>query len=1287
MVMYGGVSLCIYINGIAQELLNMVRATAEGDQPGTLRYADDQLSRVERVYRRLGRLLTDERAPGESAGDTDPVRTRFAVDILSGTSAGGINSIFLAKALANDEQMDQLKQLWMSEADIAKLINDNLSTRDTGLARPAAPEALLNGQRMYQKLVAAFDGMDEPVKHDLPRRPLVPELDLFVTATDIAGVPLPLRLADSVVFERRHRGVFHFSHKYDEDEKARRNDFAREYNPFLAFAARCTSAFPFAFEPMRLDDIDAVLDTIEGRRGQTEGRAKDSRWDDFLERFRTPPGVAAVDPRKRAFGDGGYLDNKPFSYAAESLLRREGGVPVDRKLIYIEPAPEHPERDPARAERRPDAIENVMAATVGLPRYETIREDLERVMARNRLTERVRVITHALEQDIEHAQERKGREATAAWGQRYVPDMVKIYGFPYGSYHRLRVAATTDWLAKVVSRAAGIGDGSDLVLGVRHLVRAWRNARFSPVPTEGAEPKRSENQFLLDYDLDFRIRRIGYLLSKINTFVALGEDEHRALLQITGSTPSPEEEAEFRAELVELKGELHPLYRRMIAARERLEARGASNPFHARMEELSSLSEDLTRLLKLSGRPQEEEAGRLLREGKREPLVQQAADEVQQIILGVRRPASDVVDQLKEENHPRELAAGARIARRLLWHYYDYYSDYDLVAFPILYSTEAGEEDTVDIIRISPEDAVFVFDEKRDARGRKKLAGTALFSFGGFLQENWRANDILWGRLDGAERIICSLLTDPRDRALRDGLLEEVSLAILRDEFKEANRDEVSRLMAESLVSVAAGRTETSAVSRVASRIGNDQLGNRLAAVFGECLDEREVLAYFREAYEVNRELDPQASLTSLARGTRVVGRMLEGITERHSRHGGRMQWLTRTGSWFWSLVQVAVPRSLPALVFDHWMGLLYAFALLLILLGVFAGAEVMGWGIRALGAMLLANVIVLFFRDFMRRRGRVGAVLVGLGAAAGALVVAAGTAWLARQLFTPSVLAAFPGWLQPWLRVAPVQALSGVLGVLMLLGGMWALLRRPWARLLPGGFASPALAAEFPADVGDLTKLTRGVLLDPIPQKPNETDAEMREREERERVRREHRERLPRTIVRGLYADYVFVAAYWILFVLLAAALVRLALGTRGGFVDLAALDRADLALLLAGLGAVLAGTAAAVMDVVENGRIHEAFTAGRGREEEWMARGIRLAAGWKWGLVFATVLLLSPLFFAAGMPYGPILGAYFVAVSVIGAWAAVARPRVLEWAFPALGAGLVAAAFVLGEALHLFP
>ena len=82
-VMYGGVSLAIYIHGVAHELLSLVRATARNKKSGEYVIPDQELKGAELVYRSLGETL----------------KAKFIVDILSGTSAGGINAVYLAKAL------------------------------------------------------------------------------------------------------------------------------------------------------------------------------------------------------------------------------------------------------------------------------------------------------------------------------------------------------------------------------------------------------------------------------------------------------------------------------------------------------------------------------------------------------------------------------------------------------------------------------------------------------------------------------------------------------------------------------------------------------------------------------------------------------------------------------------------------------------------------------------------------------------------------------------------------------------------------------------------------------------------------------------------------------------------------------------------------------------------------------------------------------------------------------------------------------------------------------------
>ena len=52
------------------------------------------------------------------------MRTRFVVDIVTGTSAGGINGVFLAKALATDRDIAALSDLWVREGDIDLRVRD-----------------------------------------------------------------------------------------------------------------------------------------------------------------------------------------------------------------------------------------------------------------------------------------------------------------------------------------------------------------------------------------------------------------------------------------------------------------------------------------------------------------------------------------------------------------------------------------------------------------------------------------------------------------------------------------------------------------------------------------------------------------------------------------------------------------------------------------------------------------------------------------------------------------------------------------------------------------------------------------------------------------------------------------------------------------------------------------------------------------------------------------------------------------------------------------------------------
>src|SRR5262245_39857089 len=148
---------------------------------------------------------------------------------------------------------------------------------------------------------------------------------------------MKLRLADRVVEEKRHKRVFRFRYRRDQpDSPAGGLHFSSEFNPILAFASRCTSAFPFAFEPMTAQDAQDVLRLFRKpneKQPDAESLAGVLSEDERTAMF-DPEVCEPIDFAHRAFTDGGYLDNKPFQHAIDALDDRRASLPVDRKLIY-----------------------------------------------------------------------------------------------------------------------------------------------------------------------------------------------------------------------------------------------------------------------------------------------------------------------------------------------------------------------------------------------------------------------------------------------------------------------------------------------------------------------------------------------------------------------------------------------------------------------------------------------------------------------------------------------------------------------------------------------------------------------------------------------------------------------------------------------------------------------------------------------------------------------------------------------------------------------------------------
>ena len=898
-VMYGGVSLAIYINGVANELYEMACATPKAGETNCDRstrgvyWKASWLRGSEELRRRYLAHLSDPATPDPLKDPALPViteRTRFVVDVISGTSAGGINGAFLAKALANGQEFAPLKDLWIQEGNIESLLNDEASYQGLKYARNNSPtQSLLNSDRMYVKLLGAFQTMAPAMPPaDGNASPLVDELDLYMTTTDIRGAVVPLRLFDEVVYEKRFKEFYHFQYSAAEP----RNDLCNDNAPFLAFAARCTSSFPFAFEPMTVADAQRLYNAKPGIKAIDFGV-----WKHFFTGL--PSDDMSKDElwRSRAFGDGGYLDNKPFSYVADALTWRLGERPMERKLIYVEPVPTHPETerqifvDKHGNPQKPDAIENAFRALNTIPQYETIREDLEAILARNRRIERVERIVHQVEADIDTRpvdpfKRLKLKDGKVPdWSTLDMGEMIDYYGVAFLPYRHLRMTTVTDDIADRLAVWWKIDRRSDRFYALRAMARVWREGRYyenrsDPKPGQTA----SINQFLADFDVKYRLRRAGFLLRKVHLLRGLaiklkqGKDgdllsdvERRLLKRLADcqhSLPSMDLDAiiaalnclaaGFGKALQEIRATVWmpappdaDAARFRAAARETLNQllglllgeRGLSvlhtstgepvpikvedlpppSPLHtlqenvfARAEVLFSLAAgasltaiqglleaDLAALragcAKVAGRSsggQPPHVADLLGDPRLVP-VKGASNGEAATTNGESEPKAPAANGESESVVKVEVddtvgfCGGAldsptgKVLREFFAEYYLRFDEYDQMSFPLYYDTGTGEPSTVAVHRVSPEDACSLIDEGKGLR--RKLAGTAVANFGAFLDVRWRRNDIMWGRLDGCERLLTALFPATGDETIetiRKALLQEAQLIILREEMQ-----------------------------------------------------------------------------------------------------------------------------------------------------------------------------------------------------------------------------------------------------------------------------------------------------------------------------------------------------------------------------------------------------------------------------------------------------------------------------------------------------------------------
>lgn len=358
-VIYGGASLAIYMHGVTKELLKLVRASKVLHEMGleNARDAsyhnggDDRAADTEAIYFELLKQIN---------------RTsvfRVVVDVVAGASAGAINGVMLAKAIVDDALIDSHTDLWLGKADADQLSAEDIprwrkwylhpflmglsywlpekivktqETRDklTRLIRASWLRPPFSGERLCHHFLDALDTMTKTRRKGSSLLPHDQRIDVYASLTDLVGYPRTIRLNDELIAREQGHGAYcRLSHLETEAGRAQ-SDFVDDNNPGLVWAARASSSYAGAFPPFNHEEITRVL---AARNQRWQGEARFLR--DSLYGNDGTPAHRLFDPSRRAFVDGGIVNNKPFAVALEALNHRSADRQVERCIVYIEPDP------------------------------------------------------------------------------------------------------------------------------------------------------------------------------------------------------------------------------------------------------------------------------------------------------------------------------------------------------------------------------------------------------------------------------------------------------------------------------------------------------------------------------------------------------------------------------------------------------------------------------------------------------------------------------------------------------------------------------------------------------------------------------------------------------------------------------------------------------------------------------------------------------------------------------------------------------------------------------------
>ncbi|MCZ8242406.1 MAG: patatin-like protein [Microcystis sp. LE19-131.1A] len=456
LVLYGGVSLAVYMNGVCREFYNATRGRG--------------------IYK-LIKALTD---------------SDIVVDIVSGTSAGGINGVLLSYAVANSYEkivvdFKEFGDIWRESGDINKLLRPiKKENNQTNV------NSLLNGEGYYQEeLFKAFEkaGNNQQSAPDGEWYSEFNELDLFITGTDVLGrIYKTFDNTGKVIEIKDNRCVFQLKYREDQDFGDPFSTTDKDTQQALAKLCRITSCFPLAFPvvPVEIKSDNKVDNQLQ-------------EWGKLL-RNRILPQEPPKEGYKIYFVDGGVLDNRPFSYTTEAIYYRTADRPVNRQLFYLDPNPESfVDSTKFKEMEQPTVWEIITGSLIGLPSYESISKDLQQIKGINDKIRRYNLLLKSVDEEVsEQTTEAKNR------------------------YWRCRLVSLRDSVLSVIfDNQYFVGkeqEQEELLEKSASLLTQFINNSEEIKKRE--EPLNSLAQDVENLDIQYAIRKHNFLLSQIYSLIS-----------------------------------------------------------------------------------------------------------------------------------------------------------------------------------------------------------------------------------------------------------------------------------------------------------------------------------------------------------------------------------------------------------------------------------------------------------------------------------------------------------------------------------------------------------------------------------------------------------------------------------------------------------------------------------------------------------------------------------------------------------------------------------------------